>query len=221
MKCSFEYYDKLKTIENIIPKNRITVRVFEKRQFQGKRRDVLSVFLYVLSMGRDSINEEDMDYPARMNESFSRFSLSGALLFNVEFNRKHGNVDSMLLKLHNPIAFYEINNVGKESHFDNTDSKHYLAIDEGTRLLKHYKEGNASIARQYFNRNDGQLFYDEEMNYPVWEPYIFSEEERRIIKLWANHVAQISQTVETLQDCCEKGGVRKYSKRLTALLLKH
>ena len=84
---STEYKRKLDEISQVVGRENVIVRVFEKGQFMGGRGDVISDFLQVLGQLGYPIDEKSFVYRDRENESISDATVSFAVRFNEELHK--------------------------------------------------------------------------------------------------------------------------------------
>lgn len=158
------HYDKtLAQISSIIGKENIIVHVYEKEQLYkiDTRQDIISDFLSVL--GIHSINS--FTFPENSNLSISGNFLEMRRLFN----EVYGQVASPCDHLTN--TFINIaNNVATEKN------PHLLSKQERTRFMHQFQKGNDTVAREYLNRSDGQLFFDNNLDLEPWKNEITSYE---------------------------------------------
>ena len=147
-----EYLNRLDAISQIVGKQNVIVRVYEKEQFEGKYHSVVSDFLSALGIEIDW-NRCVLDKPINV-----------ALLGNyLEIKRKINHylyLNDYICKTMDWLFTRFINSLYTFSEIKHTEG--IFTIDERNKFLEKYTEENAEIARKYLRRSDGILFYDNE-----------------------------------------------------------
>ena len=205
-----EYQLKLGLISRIIGRENLIVRVYEKQQLVGN--DIITDFLSVLGIPSDKDDWERGEFP--------NLSLRGNYL---ELNRLINSVQSMngYLGGQNNIwrdtdirrDFYDVC-VGLSSFF-NQDNREYgfFSLDERKKFVGKFASDNEQIAREYLHRDDGILFYDDRMNYPVFEPGRDNDFETDMIRVFTAMLYVQNQRIKNLIE-------KKNSELLGKLLMK-
>lgn len=159
LKVHSNYYERIKKIEKIVSKENIIVRVFEKEQFQGEWNNIASDFLKCI--GIENISEF---YPvSRENESYegSILELKRIVNKNIGFAFMH---DKESIKNN----WFIMKNIIKINDYNKQNKQSYLTKDERIGILKYFAESNERIAREYLERESGVLFYDNNVDIPLY-----------------------------------------------------
>ncbi len=159
---SDNYLDRLEKIGRVIGDENIIVRVYEGRQFAGSRKDVLSDFMYTIADGIEP-DWERFKMPKRENPALhGRYFEIKKLLNAVEddqYKRWPAGYVDPILQLSEKY--------GKS--YENALTEGYLTKQDRRNILDKHKKNNAQLARKYLHREDGQLFYDTNIDFPVYE----------------------------------------------------
>ncbi len=154
MKKSLNYLLRLREIEEIIGQENIIVRVYEKKQFEGERGDVISDFFKTLNI---DIDFSRMAEPTKANERFNNNLLEVKRMFNLLYEK-----EPMLRSDESIRYLWQLN---KYFPCEQVETG-YFSTKERIEFLQKYQEQNKEIAKTYLNRQNGILFYDEKMEYP-------------------------------------------------------
>ena len=143
------YAECLDTIASVIGKENLIVRPYEHGQFTGARNDIFSDIL--LNMGLEWHDE------FIITERFNNASMKDSVL---EARRLLNSVPEFTEQ--NPLLKHHLEAIQLELKADGKlkDRTGYSESDRA-EFLKTFKEGNEYIAKEYLNRADGKLFYDE------------------------------------------------------------
>lgn len=192
----FNYLKKLREIEDILGIENMIVRVYEKAQYMGIKGDICSDFLYALGI---PVDEGKCRFVQPQNESLT------------------GNYLEIKKQLNRLIA-------GKKGRFINTIENEFLAyaksnnsssvrgvggyfeVEERKEVLDHYADDNEVIARRYLHREDGILFYDNNMNIPKDVPdynTIF-QDTMRVMDIVINNFYKEERYLLIMKHCGEK-----------------
>ena len=202
----FAYLKKIKAIEKAIGRSNLIIRVYEKNQFEGTRNDVISDFLHVLGkMYSPLLQGNDWEYPERQNVKLSDYALSYALEYNREFN-KYSRNKSLQPEI-------QMSNRELSRLTDDGGRGRYLNLIQRKNLLDSYANENETIAREYLNREDGKLFYNDCVEYTLWKKQEFTELDRKIISIMAKQAAEYSNRILLLREKNNKRGVIRELKR--------
>ena len=153
---SVQYLSRLHMISEIVGKENLIVRIYEKEQFLGETHSIASDFLYSLGIEPDWTK-------------FNKVKTVNKRLYgnNLEIKRIF---NKMLDKTEHPAIleqyrwfFLNVSNFGNNSE-KVQDS--YFSAEERADYLKSFEKDNITIAKEYLNREDGKLFLDEKVDYP-------------------------------------------------------
>lgn len=190
LNCS--YLERLKELENIFGIENIIVRSYEREQFRGERKDVVSDFLSLLNVYPD--------WNKCIASASENESLSGNMLeIKRHLNRALTEGDPASEKIND--LFHEISankNKDKITHIQG-----YFSESERKRFLESVSSENEEIARRYMKRQDGILFYD--MNTNIAEHTIDSKNMYGdIIRTFGEYVRNLQEQNLLLQDEIKK-----------------
>ena len=146
-----DYLEKLNKISQIVGKNNIIVRVYEKEQFQGKYHSVVSDFLNALGINLDW-ERCILDKPINMALFGNYLEIKRKM--NYSFHKK----DRISLKME--MIFWNYT----QPLFSSFGIKHLEGMflpEEREKFLSQYSEQNSEVAKKYLGRSDGVLFYDD------------------------------------------------------------
>jgi hypothetical protein len=147
---------------DVFGEENIIVRPYEKGQFYSG--DIFSDFLHALGLDLT----EDFELPEKkINVSYRADTLEFMRLFNrLKFEEKQ------LKQLDWALQDYSAN--CNENHWPYGP----LPSSDRIKIIEHFAEVNASIARKYLKRNDGRLFYDPlPAIHEDWKPYKLQKED--------------------------------------------
>ncbi|MGN1131165.1 MAG: hypothetical protein ACI4Q8_07425 [Ruminococcus sp.] len=147
------YYSRLKVIADVMGKESIDVRLYEKQQWGGTKNNLISDFFDAIGL---EFNEDFQE----LSKTTSNISLGGVYLDYKRYmnkypeskttNGKKSNLHKVLTKL-----MYE--NASDFSFSKNN----LLTYNDTMEILDKYKDENELVAREFLNRADGVLFKDE------------------------------------------------------------
>lgn len=154
-----DYYEQLQMLSQIIGKENLIVRCYEKQQYLGEEHSLLSDFLHLFGLNlSDGFIAED----AHKNPSLSGNYLEAKRLLNAnpDFRQKDHFIIKELLKLQK-----------QDESMSETKANNYLSYDEAITFLQKYEESNRKTAQEFLQRRDGILFYEriDRENYQVNE----------------------------------------------------
>ena len=132
----------------------LTVRVFERGQLLGG--SVIDDFCDVIGL---RIGEEFV-IPKDSNASFSEDVVAVKRMINR--NRSYRNV---------PNFYYEaVADTYWPKEKEDRPKQSMFSPEQRREFMERFKEGNAYVARKYFGREDGVLFYEPMEELPQWQP---------------------------------------------------
>ena len=183
---STEYLRKIREIADVIGKENIIIRVYERGQLQGDKGDSISDFLEVLKEQGCILENERIIYPKRINTRLNDETLNYALMFNREYY-KHAHATMPEIQ--------ELFGIMNENSAEQVYSA-YLTKEDRVSILNKHREDNEILAKEYLQREDGKLFFDDRIDFPVWNPGQLSKDEERFIILLAQQFAKCSNRIE-------------------------
>ncbi len=144
-----DYYKRLNQISSVVGKENILVRVYEKDQYIGPQKTIVSDFLTTVGLEYNDSYQELERLPNR--------SLSGIYL---ETKRQLNKIEGL-----NKRRNY-IQNLLKKVADENDDvhsitSNEFMSGEDTYAFLKQYAESNEMVAREYLSREGGELFLDK------------------------------------------------------------
>lgn len=164
----FDYDAKLEKVAQVIGKEQITVRRFERGYFEGGT--IYSDFLSAIGLALT----EEYEVP----DGIVNLSLNGN---THEFKRVLNGLEQMEDKDANIFMMNRLR------EFSEVSAKQYpcelLSKEEAENFLKQYEEGNRRIAREYLQEPDGELFDSTVRDLPKWQkdnPYVADDLTRLI-----------------------------------------
>jgi hypothetical protein len=138
-----DYFQRLRSWEEVFGRENIIVRPYEKLQWQG---DITRDFLQAIGITRD----ENFANPKKfIHTSLSREAIELIRLYNKYFN---------LGPRCRRIILDVLTRVSSKTPFS---SPSYLSSKERYLLVREYRESNQKVAEEYLGREDGRLFYEE------------------------------------------------------------
>ena len=143
-----DYYAYMNMLSGTIGRESLSVRVYEKDQFQGNARNLYSDFLSVFDL---PLGEEFTTPNETLNETLDDTNLELRRILNTlpEFFRDDPILDKAFRKN------------ARNSIFIASDEKtSFFRPGEQAAYLESFAETNRRLAREYLGREDGVLFYD-------------------------------------------------------------
>lgn len=150
-----DYLKNLDVISEIVGKENLIVRVYEKQQFCGSNHTLESDFLSILGI---EPNWEEWKPSPRLNAS-----LRGNY---VELRRMFNSVQSAYDTRFPPFlpVFVQLS-----ERFSEGAAQGYFTEEERRAYLEQVASENEYIAREYLGRENGTLFYEDKTDYPVYD----------------------------------------------------
>lgn len=182
-KIILDYYSHLEKIAQVIGRENIIVRVFEREQFQGTNHTIFSDFLEAIGL---EYSEEYVIGEEEANKSLTANSQEIARIMNPVVP----NEVSLQRMVRRAAAVCEETK-------DPNNSFVMFSKEEGKEFLKKYEAGNAAIAKEYLGREDGILFSDKMKEGPRWTPQNEYMQED-IIRFFGNIVMEQQQQIQEL-----------------------
>lgn len=198
VKETLDYLSILNNMADVIGRNNIIVRPYEKEQFINN--SIIDDFLYLIGL------EPDKEY--KMPEKNYNPSMSNNAL---ELKRRMNKSGIATIKELND-CFYETLMIdGIESAINNSPVhfKSMLSVEQRDNFMKQFEKSNEQIARDYLGREDGKLFYQnnkacDNEAYNVYVEHVLDE----TIKIFTstflkmnNRIRQLEDKIDELQIC--------------------
>lgn len=179
-----DYALKLDSISKIIGRENLIVRVYEKQQLVGN--DIITDFLSILGIPS---GQDDWEKSERMNLSLGGNFLEISKLINSmqsvegilegqngEWSWSDRDVKKDFIDVCTKLSSVFAGNKGEFAFFTQ---------DERKEFLEKYKWDNEKVARKYLHRENGSLFYDDRMDFPLLDINQSSSFEADMIRLFA------------------------------------
>lgn len=148
------YLERLKNFEKVVGKEKLIVRAYEKEQFEGKRKDIISDFCSVTGMEIDEQRVKVRDYS---NTGLDYNHLEIKRLMNPILKYWRENRDEHCANI---VSFkFEEFSTNK----NRTKTGVYFSPEQRRSFLEKMEPQNREIASYYLGRTDGRLFYDQRM----------------------------------------------------------
>ena len=152
---NLHYWGRLEQLAQVVGKENIIVRVYEKEQFAGERKSIISDFLNAIGISDDLQKDEEEKYlNLRLNENV----LEAKRAFNTILKHKSEEVKRYYSNL-----FSELSNL---MPMDKKESMNYFEPLERERFYKQFEKDNEMVAKEYLHRSDGRLFYSDNKSAP-------------------------------------------------------
>ena len=182
---TIRYKEKLDEIAEIVGRENIIVRVYEREQFEGSREDITSDFCKVLGI-KDTW--EGIVLPGIVNERIDAELIEMKRLFNQEYKKRLDEPCYVVTR--NAMEYAANHKFSKVGYISNECSK---------ELIKKYSDDNYYIATNYMGRKDGVLFKEKVVDMPEYK-IEFTDREKEIIKIFANVVADLRSYIKELKN---------------------
>lgn len=191
MPFSNDYLSRLEKISDKIGSENLIVRIYEKEQFEGDRKDIFSDFIHSLPGIAIKPDWKEFMIPEKEN-----LSLNGNFY---EIKKICNSIINNNSEVWNKEQIREIAKISGRQHSKNSYglSAGYFTKQERIDLLSSQAANNAEIAKKYLKRNDGKLFYDDFLDYPVYQNQATDFEEDLIRTLFSMIYKQ-QQKIEIL-----------------------
>lgn len=144
-----DYATRIQEFEDIVGKDHLIVRCYEKQQYQGEQKTIMSDFLDILGL---ELTEEYKNSEKVYNVSLEGIYLEVKRLFNsLPQFKKHKNYMVDLLKEQQAID-YQNNALERK--------KIYFTPEAEKEFMQKFEEENLTVAKKYLNRENGKLFFE-------------------------------------------------------------
>lgn len=185
------YYEYMNMLSDIFGKEALIIRVYEKGQYRGKEKTLVSDFLDIFGL--------TLDDSFVIKEKIYNTTLTGnPLEMRRLINTLPGSRDQKAILTHN---------IPKPQNpkpsANSTDSFSWFTPQEQRAYLEQFAESNSKVAREYLGRQDGHLFYEEIEELP--QPAIDEKAMLRdTICLYGKVILEQQETIKEL-----KGDIKK------------
>lgn len=193
-----DYLSKLNSISQIIGKENLIVRIYEKQQLVGN--DTVTDFLSVLSIPLD---KDEWIRSGTINPSIGGNYLEINRLIN-----SVQSVDSIPVSWAVKSDFQDVCLALSSTFNQEKGERGFFSSEERKKFLDRFVSENEQIAREYLHREDGILFYDERMDYPTHETNQYSNFEADMIRVFTEILYVQNRRLESLVErkCGELSG---------------
>ncbi|MDE6851882.1 MAG: hypothetical protein K2J67_05270 [Lachnospiraceae bacterium] len=144
-----DYAARIQEFVDIVGRENMIVRCYEKQQYLGGQKTIMSDFLHIFGL---NITDEFVNSEKVYNVSLEGTYLEVKRLFNTlpKFkSQKNYMID--LLKEQQALDYQ---NLGLER------KKMYFTPEAEKEFMQRYEEENSTVAKEYFQREDGRLFFE-------------------------------------------------------------
>ncbi len=148
-----DYYTRLNDIAKFMGKENIIVRVYEKQQWGGTQKNLISDFFHTVGL-------ELTDEFILPEKSVINISLTGKYLAFKRYMNRYSERQTKQYKkdcLYMALGELAYRNASNTNYSKNV----FLSQEETLEYLEQFKEGNEKVAREYLGREDGVLFKDD------------------------------------------------------------
>lgn len=168
------YYEYINELANCVGKDALIIRPYERGQFKGEEHIIQSDFLDIFGLKlSDGFTLEKESCNTRLSSDY------------LELQRIINLFPDMLCPVRNP----KIHNIIWEPFFK---------PDEQAQFLEHYGESNRALAKEYLDRRDGRLFYDEvtePTGYPIGENGLASD----MVRVYGWAITELAEKNDKLE----------------------
>ncbi|MCH5299354.1 MAG: hypothetical protein J1E96_06290 [Ruminococcus sp.] len=188
-RLKLDYYDRLNTISDVIGKENMLVRVYEKNQYIGPEKTIISDFLTTVGL---EYTDEYVQPPRLSNTSLTGIYLETKRELNkIEgLVERKGYIQDLIKKV-----------VVLNDDVRPISSNEFMTGEEAVALLKRYEESNSNVAREYLGREDGKLFFEEQkITNDSLPEYTTSDYMNVIAQMIALQNTKSNETAELIRD---------------------
>lgn len=143
-----DYQKRLQVFAHALDRENIIVRCYEKGQYQGAEKTILSDFLHIFDI---PLSHECKDSDVLQNTSLRGIYLEAKRLLN----RNPAFCTKQNFSVKRLLAIQESSQGGSHDRTAN-----YFSREEQEQCVRRYAGGNQAVAREYLDREDGTLFYE-------------------------------------------------------------
>ena len=148
-RAKLDYKQRLDEISEVVGKENMLVRVYEKEQYAPPQKTIVSDFLKTVGLQYTDEYTELERLPNR--------SLSGVYLETMRELNKVGIFD-----VHNKYVQTLMKTVAENNDdIKSISSNEFMTSEEAVEFLAKYKDTNDAVAREYLSRGDEGLFFEE------------------------------------------------------------
>lgn len=156
-----DYAKRLQEIADVVGKENIIVRAYEKGQYEGEEHTLISDFLSIFGLTTEGLKGAEKQFNTGIARRY--LETKSALNSNPVFHEKKNFLVPILKELQ------------YRKGEDALVGKNYFTEQGRKEFLSRFEESNRLVAREYMNRQDGILFF-ENTEYQE-EVYQFTKQE--------------------------------------------
>lgn len=185
-----DYAARLQEFADVLGRDNIIVRCYEKQQYQGEQKTIMSDFLQILGL---EVTDEYKNSDKVYNISLEGAYLEVKRLFNTlpQF-KSQKNYMMDLLKEQQALDFQELALERKKMYFSPEAEK---------KFMQKYEQENIAVAREYFNREDGTLFFEDYMEEIQGDNVGTNYSQKELIQICGKMLIRLNEKYEeTLQE---------------------
>lgn len=201
-----DYATRLREFEDVLGRDNIVIRCYEKQQYDGVQQTIASDFLHLLGL---EMTEEYKNGEKAYNTSLEGAYLEVKRLLNTlpQFKTKKNYVVD-LLKEQQAIDYENSAAVRK---------KMYFSPDAEKEFMQAYDEENTLVAREYLHRDDGRLFFDNDLDEIEGDNVGTNYSSKELIQICGNMLTRLN---ERYNEVLEENKELKSRQKSTASLMR-
>lgn len=185
-----DYAARIQEFADVLGKENVIVRCYEKQQYQGEQKTIMSDFLQILGL---EVTDEYKNSDKVYNISLEGAYLEVKRLFNTlpQF-KSQKNYMMDLLKEQQALDFQELALERKKMYFSPEAEKEFM---------QKYEQENITVAKEYFNREDGTLFFEDYMEEIQGDNVGTNYSQKELIQICGKMLIRLNEKYEeTLQE---------------------
>lgn len=157
--CQLDYYEQIKKMQDVLGKEKVIVRCYEKEQYEGNGNTLISDFLKCVGL---DMTDEYQPLGIAANPALTGNYVEIKRLFNQI--KDYPPLDNFLRYPVQKACAAANGKFGRKE-----EKTAYFTQEAREAFMKRYAESNRKLAKEILNREDGILFYAKEQNLPVWQ----------------------------------------------------
>lgn len=174
------YLQQLDLISRIVGKENLIVRVYEKQQLVNK--DIVADFLSVLAIQTENeFQDKCFINPSLRGNYFQIKRFINSIYGAKEYFEESANMFNWDMDVDFANVCWSLS---RSIHQEKGEFG-FFTPEERQEFLEKYTLENEQIAREYLHREDGVLFYDNRMDYPLYETGQYNSSEADIIRVFS------------------------------------
>lgn len=174
------YLRKLDSISRIVSKENLIVKVYEKNQLLKAEHGMACDFLSIIGIEPDW--NKWIDVSVQNLRMYGNHYMELKRVFNtLQFFDKDTKIEELW---EYGVIFVVLSHAYAKKEADGG----YFTIEERRDFMQQFVLENEQVAREYLHREDGVLFYDDKMDYPVYDTHICTPFEEELIRLFSTMI---------------------------------